>query len=1119
MGSQDQYPPTKPGMAPASQATVSARRGAKMSRAHHLSRFVSACLGLGFAALAIGAVLIGAMVTSGKAVDLPDWAVDRLETRINEELSAIDARLEIGDAGVGLSGDVPGPTVRLRDVTLLDGTGAAVLSLPEMETRLDTTQALQGKVAPETLTLRGAEIQLRREEDGTLTLGIGQLMTSRDGPRSLDELFARIDAVFEEPLLREFEAFRSAALNLRFFDARSGRQMALENGDLRLVREDGRTNATLNLSLAMNAQATSHVHLALDKAPGVSGARVVAKFSDLPARQLASQVSALSFLSILEANSSGALTAQINGDGYLESLAGALSLGAGALKPEGQARPLPFESAHAYLRYDLESSRLLFDEIQITAEQLQLAGTGHLDLLAFQNRVPQTLVGQLRFSDVKLTLDERFDAPVRVDRAALDLRYDAATARLDIGQLLLDFPDARLLANGFVRVDDAGWQAELNADVADISPDTLLALWPKGTKVKTRAWLTKNVETAQISDVRAALRLSQGQPSRHAVNFNFTDATVFYLRRMPPVSKGRGYGVIEGNRFLLNLYSGEVQPREGTPLDVSGSVLEIADMTVKPATLDVDLQVQGPLLSTLSLLDTPPLEFLKKSNLNPQIATGAARAHVQLQVPLKPKVNPREVRMEARAELRDVRSDVLVQNRVLEAGGLTLMANNDELRIGGPGRLDGVPVDATWARPLGQGGGARSQVQGEVRLTAEGLEAFGVRLPPGSVTGEGTAEVKIDLVAGAPPELQLRSDLTGLRLRIAPLDWSKRAETEGDLDLSMTLGAEPKVTALAITAPGLEATGEVFLREGGGLDRAVFSPLKVDGRLNSRVSVQGRGPGAPVGLELRGGSLDIRRVSGGGTGPSGAGGGPLDAALDRLIISDGLALTDFRGKFRNAVGLNGDFRASLNGAAPVQGTVVPTANGPAVRIRARDAGAVLRASGLFANARGGALDLQLRPTGEAGTFRGTLKITNTRMVNAPAIASLLSAISVVGLLEQLGAEGIPFGNVEAEFILSPKGVTLLNSSAVGASMGISMDGVYNLRSKSMDMQGVISPIYAVNGIFGALFAPRRGEGLFGFNYTLRGTPDAPSVGVNPLSMLTPGIFRELFRQPPPQLEN
>ena len=48
---------------------------------------------------------------------------------------------------------------------------------------------------------------------------------------------------------------------------------------------------------------------------------------------------------------------------------------------------------------------------------------------------------------------------------------------------------------------------------------------------------------------------------------------------------------------------------------------------------------------------------------------------------------------------------------------------------------------------------------------------------------------------------------------------------------------------------------------------------------------------------------------------------------------------------------------------------------------------------------------------------------------------------------------------------------------------------------------------------------RPGEGLFGFTYRLTGKADNPQVSVNPLSILTPGMFREIFRRPAPKLES
>lgn len=146
-----------------------------------------------------------------------------------------------------------------------------------------------------------------------------------------------------------------------------------------------------------------------------------------------------------------------------------------------------------------------------------------------------------------------------------------------------------------------------------------------------------------------------------------------------------------------------------------------------------------------------------------------------------------------------------------------------------------------------------------------------------------------------------------------------------------------------------------------------------------------------------------------------------------------------------------------------------------------------------------------------------MDITNVRVRGVGALAELLSAVSVVGLIEQLSGEGLAFTSVEARFTLTPEGVEIRRGSAVGPSLGISMAGVYEFAAKRLDLQGVVSPIYLVNSIGSVL--TRKGEGLFGFNYRLRGPADDPKVSVNPLSILTPGMFREIFRRPPPELGN
>ena len=199
----------------------------------------------------------------------------------------------------------------------------------------------------------------------------------------------------------------------------------------------------------------------------------------------------------------------------------------------------------------------------------------------------------------------------------------------------------------------------------------------------------------------------------------------------------------------------------------------------------------------------------------------------------------------------------------------------------------------------------------------------------------------------------------------------------------------------------------------------------------------------------------------------------------------------------------------------MSGHVVPQNGRSAVRLTSQDAGGVLRSAGLLKQVTGGTLGLTLLPVGSGGAFDGELTMGGIRIKQAPGIAALLNAVSVVGLINELNGSGIYFDKVEGRFRLTPDSLTLTEGSAVGASMGLSMDGVYALNSGLLNMQGTITPVYLLNGIGSVL--TRKGEGLFGFHYTLKGPAKDPSVSVNPLSALTPGMFREIFRAPTPKV--
>jgi hypothetical protein len=105
-------------------------------------------------------------------------------------------------------------------------------------------------------------------------------------------------------------------------------------------------------------------------------------------------------------------------------------------------------------------------------------------------------------------------------------------------------------------------------------------------------------------------------------------------------------------------------------------------------------------------------------------------------------------------------------------------------------------------------------------------------------------------------------------------------------------------------------------------------------------------------VSIDGGSVDLARRPESAGGSSGAA-VPLRVALDRLQISDGLALAPFRGEMSAGAGLSGTFEARVNGGAQVRGALAPADGATAIQITAEDGGAVLRDAGIYPNAQGG----------------------------------------------------------------------------------------------------------------------------------------------------------------------
>ena len=1056
--------------------------------------------------------LAAAIMMIERDITAPSWITNIVQDRAAMVLDG--GSLRFGAITVRISADLR-PAIRLINTSVLDRDGGLVTRIPVIEADLSPRGViLQRNLLVQQVRVIGAEINLRRASDGSLSLAFGTNTPNR--ARNLPELLDQIDNVFEAPPLDALRSVTATGLIVNYDDARAGRSWTVDGGQLALDLRGGQTALTAELALLSGRADVSTAVLSYTSPRNSRASQLALTVNGIEASDIASQTPALNWLRDVNAPMSAVLRTQLDADGALGPLHAVLEIGQGVLQPNPAAEPVSFSSAKASLRFDPVLDLIQFDDIAVVSDWGSLHASGDAYLRDIQAGLPRALLAQFTLRDVALNPPGLFDVPPMIDQARVDLRLRLDPFVVDIGQAVVQDGPSRLLAQGQIAATDAGWQIAIDTQIDQISPDRLLALWPNGFRPGTRVWMANNVKAGQLSDLRFGLRRAPGGAADVGGHFAFAAADVNVMPDLPPVTAATGVASLIDHRFVVAVDHGIMTAPEGGQVAMDGSTFAIEDLRQIPSPATLSLQSASSVASLLSLINHPPFRFMDRANLPITVADGMARSRGIVTMPLSMRPAREDVRFDFDVDLQSVRSDILIPGRALTARDMQLAVNDDGLTIRGPVQLDGVPADAVWTQRFGPPDQASSQLQAEVALTPQALRAFNIALPPGMITGAGRGQLQVTPRPGAPPQFVLTSDLQGLRIAIPAVGWSKGAGTTGALRVEGTLGPVPVISRFTISGGGLQAEGRIDLAAAGGLDRAVLSRLRIGDWMDARVTLRGRGAGQPFGVEIGGGMLDLRRARfGGGGGTGGAGGGPVQIVLDRLVVTEGITLTDFRGGFTTLAGFTGQFSAAVNGAAAVTGTVAPRDGRSAVRLRSDDAGAVLQAAGFFRTALGGSLDLTLLPAGGEGTFDGTLAVRALRVRDAPSIAALLDAISVVGLIQQLDGQGLSFDTVDAQFRLTPAQVIVTQASAVGPGLGISVDGIYTLASKQFDLQGVVSPFYLVNSI--GSFLTRRGEGLIGISFTIAGTSDAPRVGVNPLSVLTPGMFRDIFRRPPPEL--
>ncbi|HOZ35297.1 MAG TPA: DUF3971 domain-containing protein, partial [Tabrizicola sp.] len=344
-------------------------------------------------------------------------------------------------------------------------------------------------------------------------------------------------------------------------------------------------------------------------------------------------------------------------------------------------------------------------------------------------RLPETIVAQISFAEVKVDPEGLFAEPVTFSQGALDVRLQLRPFRLEIGQLALVEADERLLLSGEIEAASGGWGGGLNVELDRIGTDRLLKLWPVSVVPRTRTWFADNVGQGTLSDVRAALRFQPETAPNFSLRYEFADTEVRFVRTLPPILDARGHATLENLTYTMKLDKGHVIAPEGGRIEADGSVFQIPDVTQRPAMAKLDLVTSSELLATLSLLDQEPFSFFSKAGQPVNLGEGRAVLRTRMTMPLKPKITLPEVTYTVTGVIRQFSSPSLVAGRILTAPEVQVAVTTEGLELAGQGMLDLLPVDLTYVQGFGPEQKGRARINGTVTLSDAALRDFGIAFP------------------------------------------------------------------------------------------------------------------------------------------------------------------------------------------------------------------------------------------------------------------------------------------------------------------------------------------------------------------------------------------------------
>lgn len=662
-----------------------------------------------------------------------------------------------------------------------------------------------------------------------------------------------------------------------------------------------------------------------------------------------------------------------------------------------------------------------------------------------------------------------------------------------------------------------------------LSTKSVKQLWPFWFAAKPRDWVLSHIRGGTVRNAEISVSLAAGRLPEHPDPFHFEEnefgmafeangLDIDYLGELPMARSTSGKFRMTDRHLTVEVIKGQIPLPSGKLLAAADGTFEIDDTAKKPLMGSLKIAALGDASAAAEYVSFKPIAATAKMPFAPGDLAGKLKANVSAVFGLNPSQNPPKPIWGASLSLDDVDVAKPIEGRKVGNINGLLKIDSAVAALDGKADIDGIGFDIKLSQPI-TGDVTTREWEASGDLSEAQVLKFAPALEPYLKGG-------VNLTIKATKEGQRAT--VGLRdaaLSIPFINWRKGSGVTASAEFVMAAkDGQTRITDFSLEGEGFGAKGEMLIDK-RGLVSGKFSRVKLSPADNFAIALQRRSGG--LSIDVTGSSIDAKPFI---SQAKSSGGGEVEEKTSNLITAQidkavGYNKETLRGLDLKLVTSSGRISTlTLSGVTSSEQALVirKDTDSGAMEITSGDAGAVARFADLYRNMNGGLLNITLKAR-DADSWRGSIDIRNFALINEARLKAIVSARGGSdgrslsdALKTDIDTSSQKFRRAFARLVLDGGTIRVENGIVRGDQLGATFQGTVRSRRGIMDLTGTFMPAYGINSLFGqlpligAILGNGRDRGLLGITFKLEGPYEAPKMTVNPLSLIAPGVFRNIF---------